>query len=328
MSVSLVLLTAAVLAFVANTSATGQTVELVAARAKASVAVILVQERDGIASGTGFLVASNRVITAFHVVEHAQRVLLKFPSSVPLEARLVQADRPADVAILEIPKVPKITPLPMGDIRTVHDGETIIVIGYPRVDVLGAQTPTITQGIVSAIRPGALQIQAPVSPGNSGGPVLSLLGKVVGIVRGTLEGEQQAINFATPINAAKSLLSAGSVTRSVIPAPPKNPGAVLGATVFVWNNNRPEVLVDVYMDGTVLCSLYGGGRCGPFSTVSGVHRFTANERAPGQWGRSWSKTVTIRPNEIYGWCIWATNEADARNRMDQCTSWANGQSNP
>jgi hypothetical protein len=194
------------LALAAGTCVFGQTVEMVAATAKLSVAVILAREPNGIASGTGFLIATNRVLTAFHVVDEATRVLLKFPSTPSLEARVIQADRDADLAVLEIPDVSSIFPLPLGNISEVREGETVVVIGYPRVDALGTQTPTVTEGIVSAIRSDTLQIQAPVSPGNSGGPVLDLEGQVIGVVRSTLRGEQQAINFATAIDRAQQFL--------------------------------------------------------------------------------------------------------------------------
>src|SRR5438309_9457178 len=94
-----------------------------------------------------------------------------------------------------------------------------MVIGFPRVDVLGAEAATVTEGIVSAIRPGLIQMQAPVNPGSSDGPVLSLKGEVIGIVRATLRGQQQGLNFATPITAATSLLRAAAARPPRPPSP-------------------------------------------------------------------------------------------------------------
>lgn len=196
---------------------TSQDIETVVASAKTSVAVILAKQPDGISSGTGFMAAERLVLTAYHVVKNSSRIVLKFPQYEAVEARVSRTDPQDDVALLSIPSIP-VRPLPLGDISGAREGQTIIVIGFPRIEVLGAQTVTVTTGIVSAIHSRFVQIQAPISPGNSGGPVLNTRGEVLGIVRGTLRGEQQGINFAVPINAAKLLL-AGSYARPA-PAPP------------------------------------------------------------------------------------------------------------
>ena len=203
-----------------DTVAQAQDIEAVASAAKSSVAVILAQRPDGNFSGTAFMAAEHLVLTANHVVKGATRVLLKFPDYPAVDARVVASEANDDVAVLTIPSLP-VRPLPLGDIGQVHEGQAIVVIGFPRVEALGIETATVTTGIISAIRPGVLQMQAPISPGNSGGPVLSLRGEVVGIVSATLKGQQQGLNFATTINAAKPLLGAAVLTPS--PGPPSSP---------------------------------------------------------------------------------------------------------
>src|SRR5205809_2698100 len=174
------------------------------------------------------MAAERLLLTAEHVVAASRRVAVKFPDYPAADVQLLGSDSENDVAVLSIPES-GVRPLPLGDISQVREGQRVVVIGFPRVDVLGAEAATVTEGIVSAIRPGLIQMQAPVNPGSSGGPVLSLKGEVVGIVRGTLRGEQQGLNFAAPINAAKPLLGAAVVGATpppvVAPQPPVPPAA-------------------------------------------------------------------------------------------------------
>jgi S1-C subfamily serine protease len=207
-------------------AAYSQTVEAVATAAKSSVAVILVQKADGLHSGTGFMAADRRVVTTFHLVEGARRIQLKFPGVQSVDATVAKKDQANDVAVLSIPPLP-VKPLPLGIIAAAHEGETIVVIGYPRVKALGAETSSVTEGILSAVRPGLLYIQAPVSPDNIGAPVLNLQGEVLGIVRSTLGGQQPGINVASTITAAKPLL--GDTLVSTRPTPPPTSAQPSGA---------------------------------------------------------------------------------------------------
>jgi S1-C subfamily serine protease len=202
--------------------ANSQDVESVAVGAKPSVAVVLTQRADGIVSGTAFMAAEDLVLTAEHVVANARRIVVKFPNYPVVDAQLVASDSENDVAVLSIPEL-AVRPLPLGDISDVREGQRIVVVGFPRIDVLGAETATVTEGIVSAVRPGLIQMQAPVNPGSSGGPVLSLKGEVIGIVQATLRGQQQGLNFATPINAAKRLLGEAMLGPPQAPSPPVIP---------------------------------------------------------------------------------------------------------
>ncbi len=197
--------------------ANSQDIESVAVGAKPSVAVVLAERADGVVSGTAFMAAERLVLTAEHVVAKSRRIVVKFPNYPVVDARLVVSDSENDVAVLSIPEL-AVRPLPLGDISDVREGQRIVVVGFPRIDVLGAETATVTEGIVSAVRPGLIQMQAPVNPGSSGGPVLTLKGEVIGIVQATVRGEQQGLNFATPINAAKPLLGAAVV--GPLQAPP------------------------------------------------------------------------------------------------------------
>ena len=108
------------------------------------------------------------------------------------------------------------TPIALGNSATLRVGEGVIVIGFPLASELG-QEPTVSQGIVSAIRGNVLQTDAPVNPGNSGGPMLDHSGNVVGIVSSRLETTTDGrtvsgIGFAIPINAAVAGLAGAPAT--------------------------------------------------------------------------------------------------------------------
>ncbi len=218
--------------------ANSQDVESVVAGAKPSVAVVLAERANGVVSGTAFMAAEGLALTAEHVVADARRIVVKFPNFRVVDAQLVASDSENDVAVLSIPEL-SVRPLPLGNISDIREGQRIVVVGFPRIDVLGAETATVTEGIVSAVRPGLIQIQAPVNPGSSGGPVLSLKGEVIGIVRATVRGQQQGLNFATPIDAAKPLLSAAAVGPPQAPSPPVIPAKLSIQITSVTSPVRP-----------------------------------------------------------------------------------------
>ncbi len=208
-----------------------QTVEAVATAARPSVAAILATRSDGTLRGTGFMAADRLVITTYHLVMGATRIVLKFPDYPEVEARVVQGDSISDVAVLTIPALP-VRPLPLGDIAQVREGQTIVVIGFPFLEGLGTAPATVTKNTVSTVRPPIIQMQASVTPSNSGGPVLNVQGEVVGIADATPKGD---FATATAINAAKPLLGAAVLAPAPPPpsvsAAPAQPGAARSATI-------------------------------------------------------------------------------------------------
>jgi putative serine protease PepD len=165
--------------------------------------------------GSGFVVdARGLVLTNNHVVDGARTMRVRFSNGVVREAQVLGRDRGLDLALLRV-KLPAGVPVaPLGDSDSVQVGDTAIAIGSP----FGIEQ-TVTQGIISAVQrdwqPGygriqrnLLQTDAPLNPGNSGGPLLNDRGEVIGIntmiespVRGSV-----GIGFAVPINAAKQVL--------------------------------------------------------------------------------------------------------------------------
>lgn len=174
---------------------------------KYSQATVLIKTDLG--AGTGFLVSPDGLIaTAYHVIANAHRLGVKTESGEIYDhVLLVAADERRDIAVLKIAG----SDLPFAELENFNDvkvGEHVTVIGNP----LGIERlqSTVTDGIVSGVRDfdwgyKILQLSAPISPGNSGGPVFSARGKVIGLaVFKLVEGEN--LNFAVPSSYIRGLI--------------------------------------------------------------------------------------------------------------------------
>lgn len=148
--------------------------------------------------GSGFFIASDRIITNKHVIEKASRVEVHLFDGKKFPVRGVLAiDGEGDLALLHV-DVPRPLAIPLPFVRSVpEEGESIVVIGNP----YGLEG-SVSNGIVSAVREISgygriIQITAPISPGSSGSPVVNMLGQVIGVA--TLQAaEGQSLNFAVP----------------------------------------------------------------------------------------------------------------------------------
>ncbi|MFT3766418.1 MAG: trypsin-like peptidase domain-containing protein [Minicystis sp.] len=182
-----------------------------------SVVTIFVFQKGGEGGGTGFLVDREGIIaTNHHVIEGASRVRIKFQSGAIFEEVEVLDDVSAvDLALLKVnlaapvdggPRVDA-APLPLGDSDGVVVGEHAVSIGNP----LGMEH-TLTDGLISSRRVydgrAWIQFSAPISPGNSGGPLFNMRGEVVGITTATITGfgRAQNLNLAVPVNELKKLI--------------------------------------------------------------------------------------------------------------------------
>ena len=181
-------------------------------------------QRQGM--GSGFIIsADGLVLTNAHVVENAERVTVRLADAKrEFTAKVIGADSRTDVAVLKV-EANDLPALELGDSKSVTPGQWVAAIGSP----FGFAN-TITSGIVSAVGrslPGEayvpfIQTDAAVNPGNSGGPLLTLDGKVIGInsmiYSGT--GGYMGVSFAIPIEialgVAKELQASGKVTRGRI----------------------------------------------------------------------------------------------------------------
>ncbi len=171
-----------------------------------------------IKAGTGFCVSSSGLVaTSLHVVDGAKSIRLNQNQShiMDSQASLASIDPIHDLALLQL-SGHHCTPLRLGNSNSLEPGQRIFVIGNP----LGnrALTSSMSDGLISGIRADeshgkVIQISAPISHGNSGGPVLDERGTVIGIVDFKLDGE--LLNFAIPSSELIKLLAR---PRSVVPS--------------------------------------------------------------------------------------------------------------
>ncbi|HKV46757.1 MAG TPA: trypsin-like peptidase domain-containing protein [Candidatus Acidoferrales bacterium] len=172
--------------------------------AGSAVALITVFDEEGHQRGlgSGFLVSPDgTAVTNYHVVRGASRAMAKFSDGTESDVDGVLAyNADHDVAVIRLQTPPRIS-LKLGNSDDTKVGDNVVAIGSP----LGLQN-TLSQGIVSGMRSGIIQMSAPISPGSSGGPVLDSYGKVVGVSVAYVKGGED-LNFAVPINWAKPYLN-------------------------------------------------------------------------------------------------------------------------
>lgn len=170
----------------------------IAARVKKSLVIIVTQDRDGnpVAQGSGFFVTSHLVVTNLHVMKRASQGYAKSLSNgvAYKVAGVYTFSLNHDLCVLYLPDSNGVALPTSAD--EVQVGDDILVAGNPE----GLEA-SFSKGIVSAIRKGAglIQMDAPISPGSSGGPVVNRRGEVIGVsVSSLVEG--QNLNFAVPIH--------------------------------------------------------------------------------------------------------------------------------
>jgi S1-C subfamily serine protease len=167
--------------------------------------------------GSGVLVDRDRVLTAAHVVQVADSVVVDVAGE-SLAAKVITSAPSADLAVLQLERAPmKPAVATLGDSAAVQIGDEIFVVGAP----LG-MTHTLSVGHISGRRSahaalggvaGAdlLQTDASINPGNSGGPMFDMSGRVIGIVSHMIYGEAGAggLGFVVTSNLAKDLVLSG-----------------------------------------------------------------------------------------------------------------------
>jgi putative serine protease PepD len=175
------------------------------------------QQGSGTAQGTGFVIDSNGdIVTNHHVVENATSIKVTFADGTTADAKLVGSDATTDLAVIHVDvNSSELHPLAFGDSSALQVGDAVVAIGDP----YGLEN-TETAGIVSALdrtitspnnHPigGAIQTDAAINSGNSGGPLLNLSGQVIG-VNSQIEsssGGNIGIGFAVPSNTVKKVVA-------------------------------------------------------------------------------------------------------------------------
>lgn len=184
--------------------------QLSALYAKVRGAVVRIETEAGV--GSGFVYHSKRhVATALHVVEYAEEIQVYFDARTSVPAVIVAYDAAHDVALLELSEAyPDATPLApyLGPLAV---GTPLAVIGHPYSDLSkmhsqleGLLNWSLTQGVVGAVSRAWVQTDAQINPGNSGGPVLSLDGRVIGVVSARLR-EAQGIGIIARVKHVEAL---------------------------------------------------------------------------------------------------------------------------
>ena len=169
--------------------------------------------------GSGFILdKQGHILTNNHVIEGAQIVEVTTWDKHKYKAQVLNRDRSHDLALLQIQGAPNLQPAVLAESSSLVVGQQVYAIGNPF-----GFNGTMTRGIISAIRSiempsgnkieDAIQTDASVNPGNSGGPLLNSHGEVIGIttlIASNPNGgadQSAGIGFAIPISTAKAVLS-------------------------------------------------------------------------------------------------------------------------
>ena len=176
------------------------------------------QAVEGTASGSGFILsADGYVVTNYHVVEEATRILVTTYDGTEYEAQLVGSDSSNDLAVLKV-EAENLAPAELGSSKALSIGDMVVAIGNP----LGTLSATQTVGYVSGIDReittdntiiNMIQTDCAINPGNSGGPLFNMAGQVIGITTAKYSGTTdsgasiEGIGFAIPIDDISGMIS-------------------------------------------------------------------------------------------------------------------------
>ncbi|NQT14834.1 MAG: trypsin-like peptidase domain-containing protein [Planctomycetes bacterium] len=178
--------------------------------------------------GSGVIIDSAGVVlTANHIVEGADAVIVELPDGRDLRAVDIRTDPLTDLAMVWVKAKETLPVAHLGDSDKSKVGDWVLAIGSP----FGMKA-SVSAGIISAKgrslrlleRARLLQTDADINPGNSGGPLVNLLGEVIGIntAFASANGDCEGVGFAVPVNVAKwvagQLLKERAVTRAYLGA--------------------------------------------------------------------------------------------------------------
>ncbi len=221
--------------------------------------VVYIGNYENKSSGAGFLIdKSGLILTNWHVIDKAEQVAVwtlpksgapseqvLFEELDPMLGIVLAKNKLQDLAIIKVGNFPQnISPVKLGSINEINIGDKVYAIGHPE-----GLPWTFTDGTVSQIRKNhkweyasgssheatLIQTQTPISPGNSGGPLFSDKGRLIGI--NTLQANGQNLNFAVAVEHAKDFIKKNPGVKKI------NPGTVImkkdypNAKTQDYNNN-------------------------------------------------------------------------------------------
>ncbi len=253
------------------------------------------RRRDEIrGSGSGFIFTPDGfILTNSHVVHHSSKIDVTLSDGRCFEAVLIGDDPDTDLAVIRI-NAPNLMPVELGDSKSIRVGQLVIAIGNP----YGFQC-TVTAGVVSALGrslrsnsgrliDNVIQTDAALNPGNSGGPLVTAWGEVVGVNTAVIL-PAQGICFAIPINTAKfvtgRLIKDGIIRRSYIGIGGQNVPlhrrtvrlhnlpVESGVLVISLEQGSPAQRAGL-LEGDVIV----GYRDHPIASIDDLHRFLTEEQ--------------------------------------------------
>ncbi|NJP35604.1 S1C family serine protease [Micromonospora thermarum] len=286
----------------------------VAERVLPSVVTVRVASLGGTSEGSGFVAtADGHVITNDHVVAGATgRASVVFNDGSTAPATVVGQDPESDIAVIKVAKS-GLRPVEFGDSDALAVGDPVLAIGSPL-----SLANTVTAGIISALdrtmqagEPGgptryyaAIQTDAAVNHGNSGGPLVDGAGRVIGVnstIKSLVADGQEAGNiglaFAIPINQAKritqDIIGTGKARRTVIGAQVGGPGLGAGAGVRL-NSVEPSgpAAGAGLKAGDVILKLNGRPMTEPTDLIALVRKFAPGSVVTVEYRRGSSQQNT------------------------------------
>lgn len=196
-------------------------------------------QAPGEATGSGFVIDDEgHIVTNQHVVDGAQSVRVEFADGTEVDAEVVGTDPSSDIAVLDVDRPSsELTPLTFASTGSLEVGNPVIVLGSP----FGLEG-TLTTGVISAVGreirspngftiENAVQTDASLNHGNSGGPVLDTQGRVVGVAAqirsesGGSDGVGYAIPGETTKRVAAELIEDGKVEHAYLGVSLEDDGA-------------------------------------------------------------------------------------------------------
>jgi len=210
------------------------------------------------ARGSGFIIDPNGlIVTNNHVVRNAKSVTVTLEDGTELKARILGRDARTDLALLKVDPPHPLSYVQLGDSDKVQPGQWVLAMGNPFG--LGG---TVTAGIVSALGRDIgegpyddfIQVDAPINQGNSGGPLFTQSGEVIGVTTAILSptGGNIGIGFAIPSNVVKNVISqletTGHVTRGWIGVSAQPVDRAMSAALGLPEDKQGALLASVLPD--------------------------------------------------------------------------------
>jgi len=174
-----------------------------------------VRKKIGYSTGTGFFISNKgHMITNYHVIKNSKKITVSI-NDKEQTAKLISSDKVNDIAIIQVDNEQNSIPIPIIKSNSSDVGEEVFTLGYPLVSIQGKELKATfgrinaMSGLKDDIR--LMQIDVPIQPGNSGGPLINSKGQAIGIVTATLDSIvalyksgalPQNVNFAVKSNYA------------------------------------------------------------------------------------------------------------------------------